>query len=50
MSLMNKLMKYGVATKAINEARKPQNQDKAKNLVKNLVDRRKNKPTPPTGV
>ena len=41
MGLLNGLIKAGVAQRVIAEARKPQNQAKAKQLIAQLQDRRK---------
>ncbi len=41
MGLLNGLIKAGVAQKVISEARKPENQAKAKQLLAQLQDRRK---------
>lgn len=44
MSLISKLTKSGLAAKAIAEARKPENQAKAKAAVRKLQDKRKRRP------
>jgi hypothetical protein len=44
MSILSKLTKSGIAAKAISEARKPENQAKAKAAVQKLKDRRKPRP------
>ncbi len=41
MSIFKKLAAGGVATKLVNEARKPQNQAKIKAAVQKVKDRRK---------
>lgn len=46
MSLLSKLTKSGIAAKAIAEARKPENQAKAKAAVQKLRDKRKPGPHP----
>lgn len=45
MSILSKLTKSGLAAKAIQEARKPQNQAKAKEAIRKLQERRKPRPT-----
>lgn len=45
MSILSKLTKSGLAAKAIAEARKPQNQAKAKEAFRKLQERRKPRPT-----
>jgi hypothetical protein len=40
MSMMSKLMKSGIAAKAINEAKKPENQAKIKAAVQKVKDKR----------
>jgi hypothetical protein len=41
MSMMSKLMRSGVATKVIAEARKPENQAKVKAAVQKVKDKRR---------
>ncbi len=41
MGLISGLVKAGIAKKVYDEARKPQNQAKAKQLIASLQDRRK---------
>ncbi|WP_170981679.1 hypothetical protein [Nocardioides dongxiaopingii] len=41
MSILKKLAATGIATRAVNEARKPQNQAKIKAAVQKVKDRRK---------
>lgn len=44
MGMLSKLTKSGIAVKAVTEARKPENQAKAKAAVQKLRDRRKPRP------
>lgn len=44
MSIFAKALKYGLLNKAINEARKPKNQQKAKELFQSFMDKRKGNP------
>lgn len=44
MSILGKALKYGLLNKAINEARKPKNQQKAKELFQSFMDKRKGSP------
>ncbi len=44
MSLLSKLTKSGIAAKAISEARKPENQAKAKAALEKLKDKRQQRP------
>lgn len=46
MGLLSGLMKAGVAKKVIDEARKPQNQAKAKDLFNQLKAKRRSAPPP----
>lgn len=41
MGLLNGLVKAGIAKKLVDEARKPQNQAKAKQLIASLQNRKK---------
>ncbi len=49
MGLLGKLTKAGVAKKAVDEARKPQNQRKIKDLVSNITGKKKGGGAAPRG-
>ncbi len=46
MGLMNKLVKFGIAKKALDQAQKPENQQKAKDLLTQVSAKLKNRKGP----
>ncbi len=44
MSMLKGLLRAGVATKVLNEAKKPQNQAKAKQLLAKVTSKNKRQP------